>query len=89
MNDVIRHFIDRNVAICYMDNILVFTETLEEHRRVVCEILSTLHQHKLFLKPEKCIFEKSSVNYLGLVISKGCMSMDPVKVKGVSEWPPP
>ena len=83
MNDILRCFIDRNVAICYMDNILVFTKTLEEHRRVVHEILSTLCQHKLFLKPEKCVFEKSSVNYLGLVISEGCVSMDPVKVKGV------
>ena len=89
MNDILRRFIDKNVAICYMDNILVFTETLKEHRSVVRDILLTLRRHKLFLKPEKCMFEKSSVNYLGLVISRGCVSMDPVKVRGVSEWPPP
>lgn len=63
MNDVLRPFINKNVAI--------------------------LRHHKLFLKPEKCMFEKSSVNYLGLVISRGCVSMDPVKVRGVSDWPPP
>ena len=89
MNDVLRRFIDRNMAICYMDNILVFTKTLEEHKKVVRSILLTLREHKLFLKPEKCVFEKSSVNYLSLVISRGCVSMDPVKVRGVSDWPVP
>ena len=77
------------MVICYMDNILVFTETLKEHRSMVWDILLTLRHHKLFLKPEKCMFEKSSVNYLGLVISRGCMSMDPVKVCGVFDWPLP
>ena len=89
MNDVLQSFIDRNVVICYMDDILVFTETLEEHRKVVRDILLTLQQHMLFLKPEKCLFKRSSVNYLGLMISRGCVSMDPVKVHGVSDWPHP
>ena len=89
MNNILHPFIDRNVAICYMDDILVFTSTLNEHHQVVCEILKTLRLHCLFLQPEKCKFEKKSVEYLGLIISKDCTAMDPVKVHGVTEWPQP
>jgi len=44
---------------------------------------------KLFLHPEKCEFCKEQIEYLGLVISENKVSMDPVKVTGVQEWPTP
>ena len=72
-----------------MDDILIFTETLTEHCYVTQEVLATLHQHRLFLKPEKCKFEHQEIDYLGLVISKDHVGMDPVKVKGVMVWPIP
>src|SRR5260370_21462845 len=89
MNNILQPFIDRNIAICYMDDILIFTPTLDEHRQVVHEILKTLRQHQLFLKPEKCKFEHEAVGYLGLIISKDHVAMDPIKIHGVTEWPPP
>ncbi len=89
MNDILREFIDQGNVICYMDDILVFSPTLEEHRKAVQEVLTTLRKRKLFLKPEKCRFEKNTVDYLGLVISEGHVTMDPVKVKGVTDWPAP
>jgi hypothetical protein len=49
--------------------------------------MEQLRQHKLFLKPEKCEFEKRRIEYLGVVISEGQVEMDPVKVAGVAEWP--
>ena len=58
MNDILRDFIDWEVIICYMDDILIFTATLEEHRKVVREVLETLRKRRLFLKPEKCKFER-------------------------------
>ena len=87
MNDILRDFISRGVIICYMDDILIYTETLAEHRQVTWEVLATLHHHKLFLKPEKCKFEWQEIDYLGLVISCGHIGMDPVKVQGVADWP--
>ena len=72
-----------------MDDILLFTSTLEEHHRVVLEVLATLQRYKLFLKPEKCKFEQTQIEYLGLVISENRVKMDPVKIKGVKEWPVP
>ncbi len=72
-----------------MDDILIFTETLTEHCYVTQEVLATLHQHRLFLKPEKCKFECQEIDYLGLVVSKDHVGMDPVKVQGVMDWPIP
>jgi len=48
-----------------------------------------LQKHKLFLRPEKCEFEKTTIEYLGLIISQGQIEMDPVKIAGVTEWPTP
>src|SRR5258705_15465 len=87
MNDILCPFIDRNEAICYMDDILIYSASLADHRRITWEILQTLHSYKLFLRPEKCKFECREVDYLRLVISKDHVAMDPVKVQGVTDWP--
>lgn len=73
----------------YMDNILVFSKTFKEHRETVHEVLQILWENKLYLKPEKCDFEKTKINYLGVIIWKGHMKMDPVEVQVVVEWPEP
>src|SRR5258705_7996663 len=86
MNDILCPFIDHNEAICYMDDILIYSSSLMDHRRITQEILQTLHSYKLFLRPEKCKFERREVDYLGLVISKDHVVMDPVKVQGVMDW---
>jgi hypothetical protein len=52
-------------------------------------VLECLRKHKLFLKHEKCEFEKTRIEYLGLIISEGQVEMDLVKVAGVAEWPVP
>ena len=46
-------------------------------------------EYDLYLKPEKCIFEQGTITYLGLVIGKGEICMDPLKVEAVHTWPPP
>ena len=89
MNALFKELIDEGVVVVYMDDILVFTATLEEHRRVVRRVLEILSENNLFLKPEKCIFEVPEVEFLGLIISEGKVKMDPVKVAGVRDWPTP
>jgi hypothetical protein len=51
--------------------------------------MARLRKYRLFLKPEKCEFEKTRIEYLGLIISDGQIEMDPVKVAGVRDWPAP
>src|SRR5258707_6989133 len=89
MNDILCPFIDRNEAICYMDDILIYSASLTDHQRITQEILQTLRSYKLFLQPEKCKFKHREVDYLGLVISKDHVAMDPIKVQGVTDWPQP
>ena len=89
MNDLFRDLINREVVVVYLDDIMIFTKSLEEHRRIVCEVLEILRKNKLYLKPEKCEFEVTKTEYLGMIISEGHVGMDPVKVKGISEWPVP
>src|SRR5258707_2317389 len=72
-----------------MDDILVYSCTLSNHRWIIHQVLTTLQKQRLFLKPEKCKFEQKEVKFLRLVISKGHVAMDLTKVCGVTEWPTP
>jgi hypothetical protein len=89
MNDIFRDLINRGRVVIYLDDILIFSSDLNEHRQTVKEVLEVLRKHKLYLKPEKCEFEKTKIEYLGMIISEGFVQMDPVKVKGVADWPIP
>jgi len=75
--------------VVYLDDILIFTETLEEHRKITCCILELLEKHKLYLHSNKCEFEKTMIEYLGVIISHNSVTMDPVKIAGVTQWPAP
>src|SRR5882757_8011837 len=89
MNRIFEDLISERVVVVYLDDILVFTKTLQEHREVVRKVIALLEKHNLFIKPEKCDFEQSSVEYLGVVISHNSEKMDPAKIAGVAEWPIP
>jgi len=87
MDDIFNGLITEGVVVVYLDDILIFTETLEEHRRVTQRVMELLRKNNFFLKPEKCKFEKTEVEYLGVIISQDSVKMDPVEVAGVTEWP--
>jgi len=89
MNDIFRTLIAEGIVVVYLDDILIFTRTEEEHERVVQRVLEVLVGHKLFLRPEKCEFYWKEIEYLGLVISENKVVMDPVKVTRVCDWPTP
>ena len=72
-----------------MDNIFIFTPTLLENITNTKRVLKCLQEHDLFLKPEKCNFWQTKVEYLGHIIKEGKISMDPVKIKGLIKWPAP
>ena len=52
-------------------------------------ILDQLEEHDLYLKPEKCEFEQTKVDYLGVIIGNNQVCIDPKKLKGVADYPPP
>ncbi len=89
MNDIFQDLIGEGKVTIYLDDILIFSKTLDEHRRIVKCVLQRLRENKLFLKAKKCEFEVLETEYLGVIISKDSVRMDPVKVAGIAEWPTP
>ena len=89
MNDIFRDEIAQGFVLVYLDDILIFSNDLKEHHRRTRHVLQKLREHKLYLKPEKCEFDKLETEYLGMIISQGTIAMDPVKVEGVVSWPTP
>ena len=69
-----------------MDDILIFAETKEELERIIKMVLAKLWEHDLFLKAKKCEFDKWKIEYLGMVIEEGWISMDPIKLVGIWNW---
>ena len=90
MNFIFHELINEGYVTIYMDDILIHTlNDLALHRRVVNDVLQILADNDLYLKPPKCQFEATEVEYLGVVISEDQITMDPVKVNGVKNWKRP
>ena len=88
MNDTLRLFLDC-YACAYLDNIVVYSRTLHEHILHIREILKRLKACRLFVQKEKCKFHKKSIEFLGFIIRRGFIQMDPKKVESVASWPIP
>ena len=89
INNIFQDLIVEGIVVIYLNNILIFTRTVEEYTRAVQRVLEILVEHKLFLYLKKCKFQKEQIKYLDLVISENEVSIDPVKVARVCEWPIP
>lgn len=89
MNELFRDYLDEGWVVIYMDDILIFSDNLDEHKLRTKRILERLKKNDLYLKPEKCSFEVPQIDYLGMVISKNKIAMDPAKLSGIRDWPTP
>jgi hypothetical protein len=89
MNEIFQDLITEGVVSVYLNDILIFTNSLEDHRRITSLVLDRMHKHKLYLWPEKCEFEKVRIEYLSVIISHNKVEMYPVKIAGVADWPMP
>jgi hypothetical protein len=75
--------------IIYMDDMLIFAETKQELTERTLKVLQLLHENNLYLKPQKCKFCITKIDFLGFIIEDGKMTMDPVKLAGIADWPAP
>ena len=87
MNIIFANFIAEGKVAVYLNDILIWSLDLKEHRKVIHEVPCHLEEYNLYLRPEKCKFEKTKIEYLGLVIRPGEVCMDPTKVEAVTSWP--
>jgi len=88
MNDIFHDMTDIFMII-YLDNILIFSKNLDEHKIHVRKVLERLQEHNLHAKPKKCKFHTTSVEYLGVIIMPEGVCMDPRKVQAILQWPAP
>ena len=88
MNRVFRPFLDKFVVV-FIDDILVYSKTAKEHEEHLRIVLQILKDRKLYAKLSKCEFWKEEVKFLGHMVSKGGIAVDPSKVEAVMEWERP
>jgi hypothetical protein len=89
INKIFQDLITEGVISIYLDDIVIFINSLEEHHWITCLVLDCMCEHKLYLRPEKCKFEKTKIKYLGVIILHNKVEIDPVKIAGVADWPMP
>ena len=88
MNTIFFELLDNGV-LCYLDDLLVYSRSVDEHLVLLDKVFALLAKHKLFLKEKKCSLFLSRVNFLGHVVSADGVAMESGKVDVVQKWPTP
>ena len=88
MNHVFRPYLDQFVVV-FIDDILIYSKTEEEHAQHLEIVLQTLRKHKLYAKLKKCDFWLNKVTFLGHIISGEGISPDPTKIQAIVDWKRP
>ncbi|KAL3533570.1 hypothetical protein ACH5RR_007091 [Cinchona calisaya] len=87
MNKVLREFLDKFVVV-YLDDIVIYSRTLEEHIQHLRRVFRVLKENQLFVKKEKCAFAEQEVPFLGHIVGGGQIMMDVSKIQAIVEWKP-
>ena len=97
MNTIFQKEVGEGWLSIYIDDIAIHTarhphETEEQHttrhREYIHHMLDKLKEHDLYLKPEKCQFEKDEIEYLRVIVGKGLLQISPKKLQGITDWSP-
>ena len=88
MNRVFRKYLDKFVIV-FIDDILIYSKSPEEHEEHLRLALQTLKEHQLYAKFSKCEFWLRKVHFLGHVVSAEGITVDPAKIEAVKEWKAP
>jgi len=89
MDSIFDDMITGTLIIVYMDDMFIFHKDLKILKENTKIALKRLRDNDLYLKPSKCEFHKTKIEYLGMVIEEGKVSMDTSKLKGIQDWPIP
>lgn len=86
VNNVFRDYIDCFVVV-YLDDIVVYSNSLHKHLDHLGKVISTLREHHLYIKLEKCEFGYAQITFLGHIICNGEVRLDPKKIQASIDWP--
>jgi len=89
MNEIFHNMSD--VCVVYIDDLMIFTnmDDQETHDRIMLEALKQLRDNDLYIKPERCRFRVTKVDFLRMIVSRDGIKMDPEKVNAILKWPEP
>ena len=88
MNDIFGDLLDVCMLV-YLDDILIYSDSEEEHIQHVRKVLHHLRQHNLYACADKCFFHVQTVEYLGYILSPSGLTMAADKVQVIQDWPEP
>ena len=88
MNDIFRDQLDKSVII-YIDDLLVYSKSHEEHRVHLQQVLEKMQLHQLCARVHKCCFLQEEVDYLGFIVGHSQVKTDPARIKAIQEWSTP
>jgi len=82
MNKILREFLDHRVVV-YLDEILIYSDNMEDHIKLVQKVLDRLEQHDLAVSWKKSVFHQEEVEYIGYIVKTSGVTMSDRKVKSV------
>ena len=88
MNNIFSRYLDRFILV-FINDILVYSKNKEDHEEHLRVVLQVLREHQLYAKFSKCDFYKPKIQYLGHIISKKGIVVDPKKIKAIEDYPTP
>jgi hypothetical protein len=88
MNGIFRNYFDKFVIV-FLDEILVYSKSEEEHEHHLRLVLQVMREHQLYSKLSKCYFYQKKIHYLGHIISEQSIIVDPEKIEATRGWPTP
>ena len=86
---IFQAFMNHIFIVIYLDDILIFSNSLEDHQVHVRRVLDQLREYDLHSKPEKCLFHTQKFEFLGFMVTPTGISMDSTKTDAVTIWPTP
>ena len=89
---LMHHIFDDLLDVCviiFIDDVLIYSKTTEEHDKHVRMVLDRLREHSLYAKLSKCSFFQPEVEFLGFMVGRNGISMEQSKIKAVLDWPAP
>ena len=88
MNPILRQFLDHGVVV-YLDDILIYSKTMEEHKALVKQVLARLERHDLAVYLKKSVFHVETVEFLKYIVGKSGVTMSEKKVESIVNWKAP
>ena len=82
MNQVFHEYLDKFVVV-YLDDVVVYSATMEEHKENLAKVFQKLRDNQLFFKREKCLFKQESIKFLSHLVDCGHIKMDLEKVRAI------